>query len=179
MVLKAALSARADGDRRPVHRFHLLWIVGACLVIGCAANVASPPVSQTQSIARGVLPNRATGNNEVRPGAGPQIALSDLNSGTVTKALFRGPNAGPIAIHNGSNLWIDVQADPGVIGVILSGDDLTPMLLRRASSGHWQGSFQYWDSSNKPNSQSEITVRLDSARSSMKRTISVTTVHDS
>ena len=162
-----------------MQRFHLFWIAGACLVIGCSANVASPPVSQTQSIARAVLPNRIAGNSEVHPGAGPQITLSDLNAGTVTNAFFHGPSAGPIAIHNGSQISIDVQADSGVTSVLLSGDDLTPTLLQRGGSGHWRGSFQYWDSSNRPNSQSEITVRLDSARSSIKRTISVSTLHDS
>jgi len=162
-----------------VHRFHLFWIVGTCLAIGCSANVATPPVSQSQSQARGALTS-VPSNREVHPTAAPKITISEISAGMATKALFHGPSAvAPIAIHNGSELSIDVQADSGVTSVLLSGDALTPMLLQRGSSGHWQGSFQYWDSSNRPYSQSEITVRLDSARSSIKRTISVTTLHDS
>jgi len=162
-----------------VHRFHLFWIVGACFAIGCSTNIATPPLSQNQSQVRGALTS-ATSNRDVHASAAPRITISEINAGMATKALFRGPSASaPLAIHNGSELSIDVQADSGVTSVLLSGDALTPMLLQRSSSGHWQGSFQYWDASNRPNSQSEITVRLDSARSSIKRTISVTTLHDS
>jgi len=162
-----------------VQRFYLFWIVGACLAIGCSTNFATPPVSQNQSQARAALKG-VPSNRDVYPATALEITISDMNAGTVTKAVFYGPSAGaPIALHNGSELSIDVQADSGVTSVLLGGDALTPTLLRRSSSGHWRGSFQYWDSSNRPNSQSEITVRLDSARSSIKRIISVTTLHDS
>jgi len=84
-----------------------------------------------------------------------------------------------IAIHNGSDVSVQVQTSSNVTGVIIDGDALTPTMLWFSGKGHWQGTFQYWDASNTPNSKSKITVLLISPRRTVARELLVTTVHDS
>jgi hypothetical protein len=72
-----------------------------------------------------------------------------------------------------------VTAEHNVTSVVVDGDAFAQTTLRRVSSGHWQGSFQYWDGSNTPNSKSQITLLFTYPTKSIRKSFLVRTVHDS
>jgi hypothetical protein len=174
-----------------MRRLRRLSVVGFCLaMVGCASNIGAlqdkPVVEyQTGSQSRAEITSGDKMTGTVDRAGSPErtvsaILISDLSTGRVSKVEFDNSVAdSAIAIHNGSGVSVQVQTESNVTGVLVDGDALTPTALRRTSSGHWQGTFQYWDGSNTPNSKSKVTMLLISTKRSIGKTFFVTTVHDS
>jgi hypothetical protein len=174
-----------------MRRLHRLSVVGFCLAMaGCASNIGAlqgKPVVEYQngSQSRAEIRSSDKMTGTVDSAGSPErtaseIFISDLSTGRVSKVEFDKSVAdSAITIHNGSGVSVQVQTQSNVTGVLIDGDALTPTPLRRTSSGHWQGTFQYWDGSNIPNSKSKMTLLLISTKRSIGKTFLVTTVHDS
>jgi hypothetical protein len=173
-----------------VHGIHPVWVAGMCLAIAaCGSNNAAlqgSPFAENQSSSQSRTEIRSSIESAPADRVGPvgrvtlAISISDLSTGSVSKVVLDKPVADTaIAIHNGSDVSVQLQTDSNVTGVTVTGDALTPTALRRVSIGQWQGILQYWDSSNTPNSKSKISVQLISAKGSIGKSILVTTVHDS
>jgi hypothetical protein len=173
-----------------MRRLHML-LVGICLpMVGCGFNTGAmqgSPVVEYHGVSQSRVETR--GSDQVLGSAdradsletaASEITLSNLGTGNVSKVVFdKSVGDATITIHNGSDISVRLQTDSNVTGVIVDGDALTRTPLRRINSGHWQGSFHYWDASNTPKSKTRMTVLFISARSSIRRALLVTTVHDS
>jgi hypothetical protein len=172
-------------------RLHKLSVLGMCLaVLGCGSNIGALQSSPAVEYPSGSQSRAESGSSDQMTGiadrAGSlervvsEITISDLSAGSVSKVVFDKSYANAvIAIHNGSDVSVQLKTESNVTGVIVDGDALAPTPLRRVSSGHWQGTFQYWDGSNTRHSKSKITVLLIVPKGSIGKTLSVTTVHDS
>ncbi len=150
-------------------RLPYLWILCLCLLItGCATNAVSP---QT-----GALPE-----SYERPKLTQvEVFIADLTRGSAFEVTWDKIGAHQtVAIHNGSNVAVELQADASVTGVTLLGSALSPIMLHRTLNGRWRGAFQYWDLSNVVNSTTTLTLQLLSAKGSSEKTIFITTLHDS
>lgn len=171
--------------------FHKLSVVVICsATFGCGFNIgalqSSPVVAHhdgSQSRAENTSSDQTTGT-AYRAGPLERVILgmsiSDLSTGSLSKVVLdkSSPNT-KIAIHNGGDVSVQLETESNVTGAIVYGDALEPTALRRVSSGHWQGTFQYWDGSNTPNSKSKITVLFNLGKTSISKAFLVTTLHDS
>jgi hypothetical protein len=174
-----------------MRRLHKLSVVAICLAAsGCGSNIGalqSSPAAQYYSGSQSHVESRSSDQmTGAADRAGSlksvvsEISISDLSTGSVSKVVFDKSYANAAtAIHNGSDVSVQLETQSNVTGVIVDGDALTPTALRRVSSGHWQGTFQYWDGSNTRNSKSKITVMLILPKNSISTSFFVSTVHDS
>jgi hypothetical protein len=174
-----------------VRNLHRFLVACMCLtVVGCASNSGTLQASPVVTPHTDAQSQTAVKSSDQVPGPADRassptrilslMSVSDTSTGTVSKLVLNDSVAdATVAIHNGSDVSIQLQTEPDVTGVTVDGDGLTPTALRRVSSGHWQGTFQYWNGANILNAKSKITVLLTSARGSITRTFQVTTLHDS